>query len=121
MADAVTTIKEVAGICRNVSEGLGEFASEKGAADAKNRLAKIADGLDNISGKLFFKTKAALPFVSPLADYAQQLSDSFDELKGAPANKRSGLMGDLVAAVDDLDNDHGVLQAKVASQDIIIT
>jgi hypothetical protein len=121
MADGVSMIKDAAGICRTVAEGLGEFAGEKGAADAKSRLAKIADGLDNISSKLFFKTKAALPFVTPLADYAQQVQDAFEEVKGAPAGKRSGPMGDLIAALDDLDNDHGVLQAKVASQDIIIT
>jgi hypothetical protein len=121
MPDGVSMIKETAEVCRTVAEGLGEFGTEKGAAEAKARLLKIADGLDNISGKLFFKTKAALPFATPLLDYAQQVQAAFEEAQAAPAGKRSGPLGDLTAALDDLDNDHGVLQAKVASQDIIIT
>lgn len=121
MADGQAMIKEAASICHTVAEGLGEYASEKGAADAKSRLEKIADGIDNISGKLFFRTKAAIPFASTTLDYSKQVEEAFEALKEAPAGKRSGPMEDLLAALDDLENDHNILQAKVASQDIIIT
>ncbi len=121
MADGKSMIEEASGICREVTEGLGAFSSEKGAADAKARLVKIADGLDNITGKLFFKTKASIPFASTSLDYAKQVQEAFESLRSAPAGKRTGPMDDLLAALDDLENDHDVLQAKVASQDIIIT
>jgi uncharacterized protein YukE len=99
-----TTLKTV----RELSEGWKGRSEE-----TYQRLNKIASTLESLSGKLFLKTKAALPHTSAIAKAVEDLS----------ANNTSGSKpnDDFNDALDRLESEVQILKTKMANKDIVIT
>ena len=82
--------------------------------DISKRLKKIATTLEGLSGKLFLKTKAAIPHTTAILKAAEDSKNS----SSISGNKPSDEFGD---ALDQLESEVEILRTKMANRDIVIT
>jgi hypothetical protein len=82
--------------------------------EISQRLKKVATVLEGISGKLFLKTKAAVPHTSAILKAAEDLKKSSSSSGSKPSDEFSD-------ALDQLESEVEILKLKMANRDIVIT
>ena len=109
MAQGQTQVKDTIDITRRLFE---EWNGR--SKDIAQRLEEVFTVLDGLSGKLFLKTKDAIPHTSAIVKAAEELKDNSDASGGGPGD-------DFLDALDRLQTEVEVLKAKIAKRDTVIT
>jgi hypothetical protein len=111
MATSAELVQETIGVCRDVAAAA--------PPEERARLEKMATGLDGLLGKVFIKTKVAVPFATTMAEAAQALQTASQSLAEAPADEEAH--EEFVYRVDALQNEVDTLISKGTGRDIVIT
>jgi hypothetical protein len=109
MAEGQEQIDNALKLARELTEGWKGRSEE-----IVQRLKKVATTLEGLSGKLFLKTKAAVPHTSAILKAAEDLKNSTN----TSGNKPSDEFND---ALDQLESEVEILRNKMANRDIVIT
>ena len=108
MAEGQEQIDNALKLARELTEGWKGRSEE-----ISQRLKKVANTLEGLSGKLFLKTKAAIPHTSAILKAAEDLKNS-----STSGSKPSDEYNDTL---DQLESEVEILKTKVANRDIVIT
>jgi len=109
LAQGQTQIKDTIEITRKLSEEWNGRSKDIG-----QRLGEVMTTLDSLKGKLFLKTKDALPHTSAIIKVAEELKESSTTSEDGPGD-------DFLDALDQLEMEAEVLKAKIAKRDTVIT
>jgi len=82
--------------------------------DISQRLKKVATTLEGLSGKLFLKTKAAIPHTSAIFKAAEDLKNSNSASGDEPSDE-------FLDVLEQLESEVEILRIKMANRDIVIT
>jgi len=109
LAQGQTQIKDTIKITRELSEEWNGRSQDIG-----QRLEEVLTTLDQLAGKLFLKTKDAIPHTSAIIKAAE-------ELKAGSGASDDGPSDDFRDALDQLEIEVEVLKARIAKRDTVIT
>ena len=109
MAQGQTQIKDTIKITRELSEEWNGRSKDIG-----QRLEEVLTTLEELAGKLFLKTKDAIPHTSAIIKVVEELKDGSSASDDGPSD-------DLRDALDQLELEVEVLKAKIAKRDTVIT
>ena len=109
MAQGQTQIQNTIEITRELSEEWNGRSKDIG-----QRLEEVLTTLEGLLGKLFLKTKDALPHTSAIIKAAE-------DLKAGSSASDDGPGDQLLDTLDQLELEVEVLKAKIAKRDTVIT
>jgi len=82
--------------------------------DIGERLEEVLTTLEELSGKLFLKTKDAIPHTSAIIRAAEDLKDGSSATDDGPSDQ-------FLDVLDQLELEVAVLKEKIANRDTVIT
>ena len=82
--------------------------------DISKRLKKMATILEGLSGKLFLKTKAAIPHTTAIFKATEDLKNGNSASSDKPSDE-------FLDVLEQLESEVEILRVKMANRDIVIT
>lgn len=111
MATCVEMVQATIAVCQAVAAAA--------PAEERGRLEKMATGIEGLIGKVFLKTKPAVPFATTMVETAHNLRAAAQALTDAPDDEE--VCEEFTYRLDALQNEVDTLISKGTGRDIVIT